>query len=54
MTNPQLVKNVMQAAYKFLPHVIEEVGIQQVRQISLKAYNSPSLPIYNYLSPQEI
>ena len=54
MTNAQLVKNIMQATYKFLPFVTEEVGVHQVRQISLKGYNSPSLPIYNYLSPEEI
>lgn len=54
MTTPELVKNIMQAAYKFLPHVLEEVGVDRVRQISIKGYNSPSLPIYNYISPEEI
>lgn len=54
MTTPELVKNIMQATYKFLPHILEEVSVNQVRQISIKGYNSPSLPIYNYLSPEEI
>jgi hypothetical protein len=54
MTTPELVKNIMQATYKFLPHILEEVGVEQVRQISIKGYNSPSLPIYNYISPQEM
>jgi hypothetical protein len=33
---------------------VEEVGIEQVRQIGIKGYNSPSLPIYNFLAPQEV
>jgi len=53
MTTPELVKNIIQATYKFLPHILEEVGVEQVRQISIKGYNSPSLPIYNYISPEE-
>lgn len=54
MSNSDLVKNIMHAAFRFLPYIIEEVGVEQVRQISIKGYNSPSLPIYNYLSPTEI
>lgn len=54
MSNADLVKNIMHATFRFLPHIIEEVGVEQVRQISVKGYNSPSLPIYNYLSPSEI
>ena len=54
MSNAELVKNIMHGAYRFLPYLLEEVGIDKVRQISIKGYNSPSLPIYNYLSAQEI
>jgi hypothetical protein len=28
--------------------------VSKVRQIAIKGYNSPSLPIYNYLSPEEV
>lgn len=28
--------------------------MSKVRQISIKGYNSPSLPIYNYISPEEV
>ena len=54
MTTPELVKNIMQATYKLLPHVLEDVGVDRVRQIAIKGYNTPSLPIYNYLSPEEV
>lgn len=54
MSNADLVKNIMHATFRFLPYIIEEVGVEQVRQISIKGYNSPSLPIYNYLSPAEV
>ena len=54
MSNPDLVKNIMRATFRFLPYVIEEVGADKVRQISIKGYNSPSLPIYNYISEQEV
>jgi hypothetical protein len=54
MADSDLVKNIMRAAYRFLPYVLEEVGVEKVRQISIKGYNSPSLPIYNYISPEEI
>ena len=54
MNNNELVKNIMHGTYRFLSHICEEVGVDQVRQISIKGYNSPSLPIYNYLSPKEM
>ena len=54
MANPAIVKNIMQGAYRFISHICEEVGVDQIRQISLKGYNSPSLPIYNYISPKEM
>lgn len=54
MSNQDLVKNIMRGAYRFLPHVLEGVDVSKVRQISIKGYNSPSLPIYNYVSPEEV
>lgn len=50
MSNADLVKNIMRATFRFLPHILEEVSVEKVRQISIKGYNSPSLPIYNYIS----
>lgn len=44
----------MQATFRFLPYILEEVGVDQVRQISIKGFNSPSLPIYNYIAPKEV
>lgn len=54
MSNPELVKNIMHGCYRFLPYILEDVGVDQVRQISIKGYNSPSLPIYNHLDQQEL
>lgn len=54
MSNADLVKNIMRATYRFLPHILEGVTADKVRQISLKGFNSPSLPIYNYVSTEEI
>jgi hypothetical protein len=54
MPNPALVKNIMQGAYRFISQICEEVGVDQVRQVSLKSYNSPSLPIYNHISQEEV
>jgi len=54
MTNAQLVKNIMRATYRLLPHIVgEEIGFDKIRQISIKGYNTPSLPIYNYISKEE-
>lgn len=54
MSNPELVKNIIRGAYRFLPYVLEDIDVSKVRQISIKGYNSPSLPIYNYISPEEV
>jgi L-asparaginase/Glu-tRNA(Gln) amidotransferase subunit D len=54
MSNPDLVKNIMRGAYRLLPYILEGVEVSKVRQICIKAYNSPSLPIYNYVSPEEV
>lgn len=55
MSNPDLVKNVMRGIYRALPHIVgSEVSLDHVRQISLKTYQSPSLPIYSHLTKTEI
>jgi len=54
MSNADLVKNIMRGVYRFLPYILEEVGVDKVRQISIKGCNSPSLPIYNYVSANEV
>ena len=43
----ELVKNVMRGAYGLVAHILDgTITADQVRQISIKTYNSPSLPIY--------
>lgn len=54
MTDADLVKNIMRGIYRFLPYILEEVKVDKVRQISIKGSNSPSLPIYNYISAEEV
>lgn len=54
MDSADIVKNIMQSIFKLLPHITEEVGVDKIRQIAIKGYNSPSLPIYSYLSPEEL
>ena len=55
MENRDIVKNVMHGAYRLLGH-LKKSGIEceSVRQISIKTFNSPSLPIYNHLTEEEI
>lgn len=55
MSTRDLVKNIMHGAYGLISHILG-AGIEpeNIRQISIKSYNSPSLPIYNFLSEQEI
>ena len=54
MTDGELVKNIMRGAFRLLPYLLETVDVNQVRQISIKGYNSPSLPIYNFVDPAEV
>ncbi len=54
MSNKDLVQNIMRGAYRFLPYLLQQIDVSKVRQIAIKGYNSPSLPIYNYLSPEEV
>lgn len=45
----------MHGTYSLIANLLDtKVGPEHVRQISIKTYNSPSLPIYNYLTPEEI
>lgn len=51
----ELVKNVMRGAYSLIGNVLDgKIGPEEVRQINIKTYNSPSLPIYSHLSPEEV
>lgn len=55
MNTRDLVKNVMHGAYGLISNILGS-GVQpeHIRQISIKSYNSPSLPIYNFISAEEI
>jgi hypothetical protein len=49
------VKNIMHAAYSLIANILENnIKVEHIRQISIKTYNSPSLPIYNFLNQEEI
>jgi hypothetical protein len=40
----------MRGIFRTLPHILgKELNPSDVRQITIKTFNSPSLPIYNYL-----
>ena len=53
MANRDIVKNIMHGAYRMLSHLKKEgIDFENVRQISIKTFNSPSLPIYNHLTPE--
>ena len=54
MSTPDLVKNIMRGVYRILPHIVgSEMGFKEVRQISIKGYNTPAFPIYNFISEEE-
>lgn len=51
MTVQQLVKNIMHGAYGLIANIIDnKIDPTHVRQIKIKTYNSPSLPIYCHLT----
>lgn len=51
----ELVKNVIRGAYGLMAHVFDgKIGPEHVRQVSVKTFNSPSLPVYNGLSAGEL
>ena len=44
-------KNIFSGAYNMLPYLIKEgITTEKVRSISIKTFNSISLPIYNHLT----
>jgi cyclophilin family peptidyl-prolyl cis-trans isomerase len=49
------VKNIETGAVEFLSHLLSsgKLDIENVRRISLKTYNSPSLPIYSHFTDAE-
>jgi ribosome biogenesis protein UTP30 len=50
MDKAELVKNIMRSVFRTLPHILgTELTPKDLRQITIKTHNSPSLPIYNYL-----
>ena len=49
-----LVKNIMRGVYRVIPHILtKDLAPSVIRQITIKTFNSPSLPIYNYLGEKE-
>jgi ribosomal protein L1 len=47
------VKNIMHASYSLIAHILDsKVKPEHIRSVSLKTYNSPSLPFYNFLSKE--
>ena len=54
MDTAELVKNIMRGVYRIIPHILTKDLLPDViRQITIKTFNSPSLPIYNYLGDKE-
>ena len=55
MESPDLVKNIMRGVYRTIPHIIgADLNPSDLRQITIKTFNSPSLPIYNFLDEKLI
>ena len=55
MATRQIVKNIMHAGYLLIASLLDnDLKPEHIRQICIKTYNSPSLPIYNFLDKQEI
>lgn len=53
MTARELVKNIMHGSYSLISNILDNVvGPENIRQICIKTYNSPSLPLYNYLTEE--
>ena len=45
----------MRGIYRTIPHILgSELSPSDVRQITIKTFNSPSLPIYNYLDEKYV
>ena len=55
MSNRDIVKNIMHGAYRLVSSLKSfKIEFESIRQISIKTYNSPSLPIYSYLTAEEV
>ena len=55
METKDLVKNIIRGAYGLIAHILgDQIGPEDVRQINIKTYNSPSLPVYAHLREEEI
>lgn len=51
MSARDLVKNVMHGAYGLAANILDnDIKQEHIRSIALKTYNSPSLPVYSYLT----
>lgn len=47
------VKNIMHGSYSLIANLLDtKILPEHIRQISIKTYNSPSLPIYNNLTSE--
>ena len=54
MDKAELVKNIMRGVYRVIPHILtKDLAPSAIRQITIKTFNSPSLPIYNFLGEKE-
>ncbi len=56
MTLKDCVKNIIHGVYNTIPHLFSNQTAKHntVRSISIKTFNSVSLPIYNHIAPEEI
>lgn len=51
MTSREQVKNIMHGCYSLIAHLLENnIKPENVRQIGIKTYNSPILPIFCQLT----
>jgi hypothetical protein len=48
------VKNIINGALNTIPHLLGKLSPNFIRQISIKTSRSPSLPIFNQLTINEI
>jgi ribosomal protein L1 len=50
----QLLKNIQAGVYQLITQILDGkvVKLKHVRQIKIKTYNSPSLPIYCFLTKE--
>jgi len=55
MKEEDILENVLSTVKKVVAHMIHsgDLEVQDVRRVCLKTFNSPSLPIFSYLSADE-